>query len=650
MSMPSTEFVALQQALAGEYSLERELGRGGMGVVYLARDVQLDRHVAIKVLPAQLAADPEARERFLREARTAAGLSHPHIVPIHRVGEAGGFVFFVMSYVAGETLGERLRSSGALPAAEVTRILREVSWALAYAHVRGVVHRDVKPDNILLEEGSGRALVSDFGIARVGLASATPIPGKVMGTAQFMSPEQAMNETLDGRSDLYALGIVGYLAASGRLPFEATNVPALLVQQVAEAPRPLHEIAPGTPHLLVRAIHRCLAKDPAERFASGEAMAAALAPESDDRPQLSAALRAWLTARNPATIAYAVWSGFTVIPFLSDLGNFVNYHHLASLLDMVMWTALATAPLGAVVAFHAGQARRLFRTGYMLADLRGALDVARRERRDADGAEHEPIAGRGAAALRAATRGTTSLWLALTFGMPLVSLTLEKRHILVPFGLVLGGQFAAFIATVGLLVTAKLMHVPILPERVRLFLRNDVSIRERLWQSRFGAFLARHLGAPERSRPTGIGAFQATELALDIAAADLFAALPAAYRAQLGALPSVVASLRERAEAARKEIESLDVLPQHATDATDLASRRDDARTQLARAVAALEGVRIDLLRLHAAASDLAPLTTLLDAARELGAHAARLAEAQREVSDAVNRGRVGPARVPTPA
>src|ERR1043165_7584345 len=168
MTHPSSEFLDLQAALAGEYSLERELGRGGMGIVYLARDVQLDRDVAIKVLPTPLAHTPDARKRFMREARTAAGLSHPNIVPIHRVGEAGGFVFFVMSYVEGETLGERLRTRGPLPPPEAMRVLREVAWALAYAHGRGIVHRDVKPDNILLEAATGRALVTDFGIAQGG--------------------------------------------------------------------------------------------------------------------------------------------------------------------------------------------------------------------------------------------------------------------------------------------------------------------------------------------------------------------------------------------------------------------------------------------------------------------------------------------------
>src|SRR3954467_11769033 len=147
--MIDRDFIDLQDALAGDYSLEHELGRGGMGVVYLAREVQLDRHVAIKVLPQSLAIEPGIRERFLREARLAASLSHPHIVPIYRVGEAKGLVFFVMAYVSGEPLGERLRSRGPLPTAVATRLFREVTWALSYAHGRGIVHRDIKPDNIL---------------------------------------------------------------------------------------------------------------------------------------------------------------------------------------------------------------------------------------------------------------------------------------------------------------------------------------------------------------------------------------------------------------------------------------------------------------------------------------------------------------------
>lgn len=162
---PDPEFLSLQAALAGRYSIVREVGRGGMGIVYLAREVALDRLVALKLLPPDMAARPGLRERFLKEARTAARLSHPHIVPIYAVDEVDGFVFFAMAYVEGGTLGERIRDRGPLSNADAVRLLREVSWALGYAHLNGVVHRDVKPENILLEQASGRAMVTDFGIA-----------------------------------------------------------------------------------------------------------------------------------------------------------------------------------------------------------------------------------------------------------------------------------------------------------------------------------------------------------------------------------------------------------------------------------------------------------------------------------------------------
>src|SRR6185503_5899708 len=184
------ELLALQNTLAGDYVIERELGRGGMGIVYLARDVDLERLVAIKVLPPEFAIRPELRERFLREARTAGKLSHPNIVPVYRADDVGDFVFFVMAFVDGETVGQRVRARGPLPPAQAARMLREVAWAVAYAHARGVVHRDIKPDNILIERDTGRALVTDFGIAVRADATALTEEGRVMGTAQFMSPEQ----------------------------------------------------------------------------------------------------------------------------------------------------------------------------------------------------------------------------------------------------------------------------------------------------------------------------------------------------------------------------------------------------------------------------------------------------------------------------
>src|SRR5580704_171285 len=155
-------FLAFQLALAGRYSIDRELGRGGMGIVYLAREVHLDRLVAIKLLPPERSDDPSLRERFLREARLAAKLSHPNIIPIHAVDEVDGFVFYVMAFIDGETLAHRVRTRGPLPSYDGVRVLRETAWALAHAHSHGLVHRDVKPDNILLEAGTGRVLVADF--------------------------------------------------------------------------------------------------------------------------------------------------------------------------------------------------------------------------------------------------------------------------------------------------------------------------------------------------------------------------------------------------------------------------------------------------------------------------------------------------------
>lgn len=266
----------LRPRFAAQYLLERELGRGGMGIVFLARELSLDRMVAIKLLPPALATDPAIRERFLREARTAAQLSHPNIVPIYRADTADELVYFAMGFVDGETLAERLASRGPLPPAEAVRILREVAWALAYAHARGVVHRDVKPENIMLERGTGRVTVTDFGIARDVRASALTADGMVMGSVHYMSPEQVAGTDIDGRSDLYALGVVAFQLLSGKLPFDAPQASAVLLMQATRAAPSLTDLAPAVPPALAQVVDRCLRKDPAERYATGEALADAL--------------------------------------------------------------------------------------------------------------------------------------------------------------------------------------------------------------------------------------------------------------------------------------------------------------------------------------------------------------------------------------
>ncbi|MEZ4585003.1 MAG: serine/threonine-protein kinase [Gemmatimonadales bacterium] len=266
----------LQRAVAGRYAVLRPLGQGGMGLVFLARDLSLDRPVAIKVLPDALAARADLRERFVREARTAAQLAHPHIVPIHSVEGHGELVFFVMTFVEGETLGERVRRAGPLPPDEALRIGQEVSWALAYAHQRGVIHRDVKPDNILLDRASGRALVSDFGIALPTATAATPAE-RIEGTPRYMSPEQSAGDAQDGRSDLYSLGLVLHFALTGSLP--STGSAAL---------------PPARGARLGEIVDRLLSPAPDGRFPNGEALAVALGDARGFVAPTPAAVRATL--------------------------------------------------------------------------------------------------------------------------------------------------------------------------------------------------------------------------------------------------------------------------------------------------------------------------------------------------------------------
>ncbi len=257
-------------AVGDRYLLGAEIGRGGMAVVYAAEDVRLQRPVALKVLPPELAFRGEVRERFVREAQTAARLNHPHIVPIYAVHEEGGLVCFAMALVKGESLSARLVREPRPAFDLVAQLLEQTADALAYAHASGVVHRDVKPDNVLLDQDSGRAVVTDFGIARAAESGArlTQV-GIAVGTPAFMSPEQATGERdVDGRSDIYALGIVGYLLVAGRLPFEATTTPALLMKQVSETPAPLRTVRPDTPSALVEILERCLHKRPQDRWPS----------------------------------------------------------------------------------------------------------------------------------------------------------------------------------------------------------------------------------------------------------------------------------------------------------------------------------------------------------------------------------------------
>ena len=278
--MPAT--TQLSEALADRYRIERELGSGGMATVYLAQDIKHGRRVAVKVLHPDLAA-ALGGERFLAEIRTTAALQHPHILPLHDSGDAGGLLFYVMPFVDGESLRDRLNRERQLPIDDALRIAREVADALGYAHEHGVIHRDIKPENILLQ--GGHALVADFGIAlavqQAGGSRMTQT-GLSLGTPQYMSPEQAMGEkSIDKRSDLYALGAVTYEMLAGEPPFSGPTVQAIIAKVLTDTARPLEELRKSVPHHVSDAVGHALEKVPADRVGSAAAFLAALSGEGD---------------------------------------------------------------------------------------------------------------------------------------------------------------------------------------------------------------------------------------------------------------------------------------------------------------------------------------------------------------------------------
>jgi serine/threonine protein kinase len=276
----------VSHSLEETHAVIRLLGRGAVGAVYLALDRVLQRYVAVKVLQRPLAQDPAVRERFLREARTNAGLAHPAIVPVFGLVASADLVYFVMQYVPGDSLAGVLRERGRLPADEACRILAELAGALDYAHRQRVVHRDVKPENILLHRDTGIPMLTDFGVARaISLDAMHPEEQQAerelfWGTPHFMSPEQiAGEEDLDGRSDLFALGALGYTMLAGRPPFEGRGPVEIAARQLTTRPPALGNLAPEAPAALVGAIARCLARHPGDRWRDGRSLRDALIGE-----------------------------------------------------------------------------------------------------------------------------------------------------------------------------------------------------------------------------------------------------------------------------------------------------------------------------------------------------------------------------------
>ena len=608
-SMPSPEFAALDAALRGRYVLERELGRGGMGVVFLARDVALDRPVAIKLLPPALAAAPGLRERFLQEARTAARLAHPHIVPIHAVEQHGDLVFFVMGYIAGMTLAERVRTQGPLDPATATRLVQEVAWALAHAHQQGVIHRDIKPENILLERGTGRALVADFGIARLAEVTPPTGSGRVLGTARFMSPEQAAGEAVDGRSDVYSLGVTAFYALTGRFPFDAADAQGLMVQRETLPVPPVTSVRAGLPAALAAAIDRCLAKDPANRFASAADLADAVATVRD-----SSAIPATLHRITREVSAFAV-----------DLTGYGTLAAVAILVDLIkgqdflgmryVYTIAISLVLVALTALRGMSLSRLVREavaeGWEERDLAAAIE---REARVAAATTQLPRPGRAAAAavFLAGLAALVAYWL----GPKELSLnTLEG-----PIAWAL--EFIGLIAPVawGRWFGARL-EAPY-GGRPGLFSRLVKQFKLK------GFFWLARLRRRPKPLPADAAADQHTEVLIADAARDIMRALPDPGH-RLAGVEQLLSRLEADAAVLRRRMGELDqaaaqvggaASPRRDALAHDLETARRTAAERLGTTVSAMENLRLDLLRLRAGIGSTDGLTEDLEAVRELAA------------------------------
>ena len=301
------EIDMVRQELNEEYEILDELGRGGMAIVFKAKEKQLDREVAIKVLPFSLAFDKEFVERFQREARTSARLEHPNIIPIYRVGKSGRIIYFVMKFLRGKPLSSVLASRGSLPPAEIKRILIDVSRALSYAHKKEIVHRDIKPDNIMFDE-HGHAVVTDFGIAKAASGGKLTGTGMSIGTPHYMSPEQAKAQALDGRSDIYSLGVVAYQCLTGSVPYDGEDSFSIGYKHIMEE-IPTPPLENPEKRQLFEVVKKMMAKTPAQRFQNADELVSVL---ESGRSVLGCRARSGAACGSPST--RWPWTKTTVPP------------------------------------------------------------------------------------------------------------------------------------------------------------------------------------------------------------------------------------------------------------------------------------------------------------------------------------------------
>src|SRR3954468_1188333 len=374
------DLTQLRARLGDRYDIERELGRGGMGAVYLGRDRRLNRLVALKVLPEEMADNAQVRDRFLRETRTAASFSHPNIVPVYSIEEGEGLLAYAMAFVEGESLADRIKRSGPLSVRETVKVLQDTGYALAYAHGRGVVHRDIKPDNIMLERATGRALVMDFGISR-SIAAAPPGAtqgltrvGEVIGTPEYMSPEQATGDNVDGRSDLYSLGLTAHFALTGRPAITGDTTGKVLARQITEVLPGIRGIRADVPEELATAIDRCVEKDPDARFQRAEELVDTLDAAKLSGPEIPLAIR--MLQQEQATLSLIISIGLFIAFLFVQLQQAADKSNDDILLPIIILVGV----LGTRVSQTAREVLQLARSGYTRADVLAGLQMVLTER------------------------------------------------------------------------------------------------------------------------------------------------------------------------------------------------------------------------------------------------------------------------------
>jgi hypothetical protein len=651
-----TSLLSLQESLLGRWSLERELGRGGMGSVWLARDLRLDRPVAIKVLHPALASERQHRERFLREARTAARLAHPHIVPIYSVEARDDLAAIVMGLVDGETLADRIRRRGAIPAAEGERILRELAWALSYAHQSGIVHRDLTLANVLLERETGRAVLVDFGLAaEIEGENGAPM----FGTPGFLAPEVIRGEPATPQSDLYALGVIGYTMLAGRPPFTGNTTGELLARHLVQPPPDLAQAAMSASRRLTDSVMRCLAKDPAERPESAGALLAGL--ERIPEPvTVAPALTEWFTRWERIRTIYAIATPVLGMQtWLLVWGYFQSGVYelvIAAVIGTVL--SITAVPLIAHAIAEVVALRRLHGQGFGVADIRAAWShwtATLQRQHDREGLP--PLPGRVVFDLTVIGAVGIAALLAVIF--PLLPIlapddTAMTRSVLLAWA---SNVYLWVLTGVGIGFVAPGVRL----SPTGLFRR----LTHRFWNSRLAGGVARLAVLGQQRRLAASSTLHRnTEMVLGLAMEELWDALPPGLRAELPEVPSLWRTLQAAAEELRDLGDRLaqsehDIGADDPSEVQRLATVRVTVQARQREAVAALERLRLQLLRAVAERRATADLTHHLEVAhaleRSLIADLAGHAELRRHLArtsrpEPHERGTPSPTPTPTRA